>query len=543
MSSFKRVLFLGIDAGDKDLIKSWARDGTLPTFRTLLANGLVGDTESLEGFYVGATWPSFMTGVSPAKHGIHSLVQLNPGTYDLYRVKTGETMKRRPFWEYLSSAGRRVAVFDVPLAGVSRGLNGLQMVEWGVHDGIYGFSTWPPNLRRRVLSRFGRHPLTRPCDSYGIELNEYEVFRNLLVKGVYRKARLTKHYLMQSRWDFFGQVFSESHCVGHQCWHLHDPSHPSYDADTVAIVGDPMRDVYVAIDTALGEILAQVQDDTIVLILASHRMAHYFGMPFLLPDILCRLRVALPLRLVEKRATPPSLVGQVENVLSWGWHHTPAGIKDKLGWMRTHMHRWLARCQGQTSPRFFGVDPRESDCFILFNGSAVSGLRLNVRGREPEGRIQPGADMAAFCNRLASDLLQIVAVETGKPVIRSVKQTADLYRGEHLHHLPDLLIEWNDEQRFGSTVLRNPYGSRVRVTSEKIGVLEGVNTYCRTGDHRPEGLFIALGPGIKPGALRQRVSILEFAPTITRLLGVELPNQDIEPVAGILGDALGLAGS
>jgi predicted AlkP superfamily phosphohydrolase/phosphomutase len=151
--------------------------------------------------------------------------------------------------------------------------------------------------------------------------------------------------------------------------------------------------------------------------------------------------------------------------------------------------------------------------------------------------------MVAFCNRLTHDLLQILAVETGKPVIRNVKQTAELYRGEHLHHLPDLLIEWNDEQRFGSTALRNPCRSKVRVTSEKIGLLEGVSTYCRTGDHRPEGLFIALGPGIKRGVLRQRVSILEFAPTITRLLGVELPNVDIEPVVGILGDALGLARS
>jgi predicted AlkP superfamily phosphohydrolase/phosphomutase len=105
-------VFLGIDACDRDVMKRWACDGTLPTFRTLLANGLVGETMSVEGFYVGATWPSFITG-SPARHGIHSLVQLKPGTYQPYRVDVGQALGRRPFWEFLSAAGRRVAVFDV----------------------------------------------------------------------------------------------------------------------------------------------------------------------------------------------------------------------------------------------------------------------------------------------------------------------------------------------------------------------------------------------------------------------------------------------
>ena len=44
MTSPTRVLFLEVDAGDKVLIQRWAADGTLPTFRELLARGAVGDT-------------------------------------------------------------------------------------------------------------------------------------------------------------------------------------------------------------------------------------------------------------------------------------------------------------------------------------------------------------------------------------------------------------------------------------------------------------------------------------------------------------------
>jgi hypothetical protein len=325
-----------------------------------------------------------------------------------------------------------------------------------------------------VLGRFGRHPLRRPCDDYGTTPDDYRILRDLLVKGVHKRAKLTKHFLQQGGWDFFGQVFSESHCVGHQCWHLHDPSHPGYDAETAALVGDPIRDVYVAIDTALRQILAQIQDDTMVVILASHRMAHYFGLPFLLPDILCRLGVAVPVKAEE--GTPPLPRQPVEDVLSWGWRRMPAGAKN-VETARTQMGSG-AQYRSRPTPRFFGVDPRGSDCFILFNGAPVSGLRLNVRGREPEGRIEPGAGVAAFCERLRHDLLQVVEVETGKPVVKSVRQTADLYQGEYLDRLPDLLIEWNSELRIGSSALRNTRTSRVRVTSEKIG-RGGVSTVAR----------------------------------------------------------------
>jgi predicted AlkP superfamily phosphohydrolase/phosphomutase len=64
-----RILLLEIDAGDRKLMLDWAAAGILPNLRSLLAKGLVGQTTTPPGLYVGATWPSFFTGVSPARHG------------------------------------------------------------------------------------------------------------------------------------------------------------------------------------------------------------------------------------------------------------------------------------------------------------------------------------------------------------------------------------------------------------------------------------------------------------------------------------------
>lgn len=244
MSSVNKVLFLGMDAGNKFLIQEWAADCILPTFRSLLNRGLVEDTMSLEGFYEGSTWPSFYTGVTPAHHGIHSLIQLTPGTYKFEHISHRDFIKCDPFWNHLSRAGKRVAVFDIPLSGISEELNGIQMIEWGCHDGAYGFRTRPEGPDKDVLERFGPHPLIRSCDSFGWTQKEFPAFRNLLVQGARLKGELTKHYLKQGSWNFIGKVFSEGHCVGHQCWHLHDQRQTDSLTQSASVTGDPMRDVY-----------------------------------------------------------------------------------------------------------------------------------------------------------------------------------------------------------------------------------------------------------------------------------------------------------
>ncbi len=534
MKADVKVLFLAIDAGDKVLIQNWAADGTLKNLRTLLDRGLVGNTMSLEGFFVGSTWPSFYTGVTPARHGFHRLTQLNPGTYDLYQCSPGEFIKYEPFWNYLSNAGRRIAVLDIPLSGVSRKIKGIQMVEWGSHDAAYGFCTRPEGLKQDVLARFGKHPSQGPCDSSGRTPDEFLLFRDQLILGVQRKAELTKHYLKKGSWDFFAQVFTEGHCAGHQCWHLHDPQHPSYNSETVAITGDIIRDVYTAIDDAIGDILQDIGNDTIVVCLASHRMAHNYGAQVLLPEILKHLKVTQDRsRETSHRITAP-IRDKRDALLEWSRQYTSRYIKGKLAPIRDCCSNWFKGSRADSCPTLSYLNLKKSKCFPIANAISINGIRVNLAGREPHGIITPGAEMDVFCEDLSTKLLKITDYDTGIPMIKSVRRTKDLYQGERIDHLPDLLVEWSDEKRLGSRGVRDGKGCRIRVVSELTGVIEGVNSYCRTGDHRPEGLFIAFGPGIGTGRMKRSVSLMDFAPTFSGLFGVEMADVDGEPIIEIL---------
>ena len=505
------VLVIGIDAANPDLLREWARQGSLPHIRTLLDRGLIAESMSLPGFYVGSTWPSLYTGTSPAKHGLHYLKQLIPGTYRFRRMSDGAFVQRAPVWGMLSRAGRRVAVLDVPLSRPDPGLNGLQVVEWGGHDAVFGFHTHPPEAATSIREKFGNHPAGSRCDAPRRGAEDYQRFIAALERGARLKGALTVDQLHQGGWDLVMQVFTESHCVGHQCWHLHDPTHPNHDPSIRSLTGDPLARVYTAIDAAVGEILTAAGDALVFLVVA-HGMSYRFGASFLLPDILVRLGVSAP--------PPPESGGSpLFRLASSLWRVLPSGARRALSPIRG---RFGGRAPARESP-VLPPHLQASRCFPVNNGLAAGGIRLNLRGREPTGMLEPGPQAETFCTELARDLLAIVDDRTGQPLIRRVLRTRDFYQGEHLADLPDLLVEWSDAAATG-------VGGRVRIRSPRIGTMEGINTYGRTGEHRPEGLLVAAGKGIPAGRLPRPVSILDFSPTIAALFDVTLLDTDGEVI-------------
>jgi predicted AlkP superfamily phosphohydrolase/phosphomutase len=519
-----RLLVIGIDAASPDLLDAWIADGTLPNLAALANRGLVARTRGIEGFFVGSTWASLYTGTNPAQHGLHYQMQLVSGSYRLEDRAKGAFVQRDPFWRVLSRAGKRVAVLDVPLSRIESELNGVQVVEWGGHDAFFGYSTMPPELAAHIEARFGRHPAGASCDATARGANEYREFVSALEEGVRRKGEWSAELLARGEWDLFMQVFTESHCVGHQCWHLHDAAHPAHDATVAAITGDPLRAVYRAIDEAMGK-LVDAAGDAQVIVFAAHGMSHRHGAHFLLRDLLFALGAAAP-------PAKPLREG-VRDLGSRAWHALPAAARTLLSPLRRRVMPENATVAHTGLPGI-GVDPDSSRCFPLANGLAVSGIRLNLTGREPRGTLAPGEESDRFVEQLEKDLLAIVDDVSGAPLVRRVLRTRELYDGEHLDALPDLLVEWNEAVAIGSTALGNGAGARVRARSPKVGAMEGSNDYGRSGEHRPGGWLVAAGPGVKHGRLERAPSLLDLAPTFARILGVELPGAEGVPIAGIV---------
>jgi predicted AlkP superfamily phosphohydrolase/phosphomutase len=163
-------------------------------------------------------------------------------------------------------------------------------------------------------------------------------------------------------------------------------------------------------------------------------------------------------------------------------------------------------------------DRTSKRCFGAPNNDVYGAIRVNLVGREPHGRVRPGEEYERFCAELEQDLLALVNMDTGRPLVKQVLRTAEVYRDAPVGHLPDLMVEWNRAAPIFT------------IHSPKTGTIRGEYRGNRSGDHKPRGLLIAAGPALGPGRFADPVDVRQLAPTIAALLGATLPDAELPPV-------------
>jgi predicted AlkP superfamily phosphohydrolase/phosphomutase len=519
-----RVVTLGLDACDSYLALSLVKRGEMPNLARLLEEGSRCRVENPFALFVGAIWANYATALRPSKHGFHCWDKIEPSTYQ--RELSPPRISHLPsFWKRISDAGRSVAAIDVPHRLANEPLNGLEVSEWGTHDRHHGLVSQPADLALELERKYAFHPVFgiepktaldfAPDDQFERQgprrtAQEDEALFHALLQGVDIKRRITLDVMRRGDWDFFVSIFGESHAAGHQLWHLHDPTHPRFDQQARdALGGDPVAQVYSALDQAIGEVMAELGDDCLLLVHLSHGMNVHYDCTHMLEEILIRLdghgrtpartrtgawlkRAAAPLvaplrRVAHAVRIPASLRGRVGQRLQVSEHSTP---------------------ESRARRRYF-LEP---------NNSVYGGVRLNLIGREPRGCVQP-AEVDAICAQLETDLLDIRDSETGRPVVRAVVRCDSYHERRPDDVMPDLLVEWTrDSQTSG-------------VTSPKIGSLHAPYEGWRSGDHRPNGLLVARGRGVPAGGEMPAMATEDIGPTIAAYLGVTLDGVDGKPAA------------
>jgi hypothetical protein len=91
--------------------------------------------------------------------------------------------------------------------------------------------------------------------------------------------------------------------------------------------------------------------------------------------------------------------------------------------------------------------------FAVPSNNMTGAIRINLRGREPEGVVEPGAEYEAFRREIAAALTVLENPETGRPAVRWVARVEELYEGPRLRDMPDLFVEWDHGARSPRSVL------------------------------------------------------------------------------------------
>lgn len=491
-----KVLLLGLDAADPALLLRWAEEGRLPALASLLPRSRVARMDDLPGLWTGAVWPSLVTGVTPTRHGYYHYHDYDPRTYATAPFKE-RGYEVETFWQRLSEAGRRVAVLDVPLAPLARSLNGLQLVDWAVHEPEGPTATTPEPLAADLIARFGDDRVGQ-CDYEGHGPSDFAAFTAGLCERVRTRAELTRHVVDLEDWDLLVSVFSEPHCVGHQCWHLHDPAHPLHEAELAASIGDPVLAVYREVDRAVGQLIDRAGSGARVFLVASHGMGASFAMHFLLDRVLQR---------IEGARAPGS---RLFNGLYRTWRRIPASWRSVLRPVGARARRQLA----------VGAR-RDRKSFELNTHCGYGALRINLEGREPNGTVSRD-DFEETCREIGERLRELVDPASGAKVVERVLVTSDHYERTPEDVLPDLIVEW--ERDLPAREVYSEAIGRVRAGTQA----ENPN---RSGDHRPSGsLFLGTGAGIEPGEYRVGSTVVDVAPTVLEALGVGWDDLDGRPL-------------
>jgi predicted AlkP superfamily phosphohydrolase/phosphomutase len=510
------IVVIGLDSADPDLILKWSSEGHLPKMRSLINRGCCGRLNSTAVISSGSLWPTFFTGTSPTKHGcFFGHRQLKTGTYQIYK-KDADQIKREPFWVRLSQAGKRVAIFDIPQTYPINGLNGIQITAWGVEAPHWSMSSWPPEIIHEITSRFGTHPLATWYQMRPENIDECEGLYKKLILGIEKKGLVSTYLLDREPWDFFLMMFSEPHWAGHLLWHIMDDKHPAHDPQIAKTLKNAIRDVYSAIDSAISKLAEAVPDATFLIFSPAGMGPNYSGI-HLLPEILERMGIMG--KTAQERgqngrfSTVIEKINQLMPYKRWG----PYALKRLESLVPSKAIEIMKRLIPEElwdnwTRRLLtaGNDWRWSKAFCVPNDLSGA-IRINLKGREPNGLVEPGREYDALCEELMEEFSSLINVDTGEKAVSEVIRVDRAYQGEHTWELPDLIVNWSED-----APIKTLY-------SPRIGTVSGESPDKRTGAHRPYGFLLCSGKNISQGKILEGGNIMDIAPTILYLMGQHVP--------------------
>jgi predicted AlkP superfamily phosphohydrolase/phosphomutase len=264
--------------------------------------------------------------------------------------------------------------------------------------------------------------------------------------------------------------FSSLDLNSHMLWRLIDPQHPEYDAALAADYGSALPEFYQQIDQVLGEVMQHLDDQTTLLVLSDHGFAPY---------------------------------NRSFNLNTWLLNNGYVTLKSEPN--------------PDQNQAFANVDWSRTRAY----GLGLNGLYLNLRSREREGIVEPGAQADALLKEIKDKLLSVRDPQNNLAAITRVDRASEVYQGPYAAQGPDLLVGYNRGYRAGwQTILGN----------FPVDVFEN-NTNPWSGDHCMDYTLV-------PGVLLSNRAIEAANPALTDIAPTILAEFGIAKPDGMIGESV-----
>ena len=496
-----RVLVIGIDGGTFGLIRPWVEAGDLPNLARLMAEGVHGPLESTLPPVTAPAWTTFATGMNPGKHGVFDFIKPMGGRFDLVNASS---IRTPTLWQIISRTGRKVGVMNVPVTYPPTPVNGFIIA--GMLSPMNGAFTYPLDLLERYDGYLKPYRIAPQVQAK--QGNETEFAADLL-ELVERRGEYALQLMADYPYDFLMFHFQATDIIQHAFWKFVDPDHPRYTPKAAARFGPAVKQIYQRVDHFVGQMLDQITEDTTVILMSDHGFGplHYVVNLnlFLLQHGFLHLKrglwTQLKTSLFRSGITPASI-----------WH-----LIERTG-LQNYVWQVSKSTRNKVVGKFLSFDDVDWSRTVAYSIGHVGQIYVNLKGREPEGIVDPGAEREDVRRRVSDALLQLRHPITGQPLVNDdaerpgIIPSDQVVHGPYAHRSPDLHVILDDYR----TIAFPLFATDRRIVTRQIR--------GDSGSHRRHGLFIAWGPEVRKGERIKDACIMDLAPTILHLMRLPVPD-------------------
>jgi predicted AlkP superfamily phosphohydrolase/phosphomutase len=480
------IVIVSLDGGAFPILDRLIAAGDMPTLASMVRDGARGVLRSSIPPITPVAWSSFLTGKRPGKHGVYDFRIYDPSGYRDAFV-TSRALRDATLGELLTAAGKRVAIVNLPMMYPPPEDVGTVVSGFDTPSTAASF-THPPELRERILAAVPDYSFVATADgplSATLDDAAFARFADLAEHSIDQRGTVARMLLADGPWDLFVLHHQDPDALQHKLWQ-------ALTTDAAQERWERLRRVYRRLDAHLADVFAAMPGDALRLVVSDHGFGPHHGRVF--PNVLLRdwgyigqpgRKWARFQRSVRKRLTA---LGVVE----------PDTPKDG---------RWEVRVREHGFGSALPVHWEQTSAYVA-TAEIYGMLYLNLRGREPQGIVDPSrAD--ALLDEITAQLRGVRDPHDGSAVFADVLRGSDVDPVDVHGRRPDLLLL----PRADLTVSRD---LNDRLWLERYE--------AEVGTHRPEGILIAAGDGIPARRLEQPADIIDLLPTVLAASGVAVPD-------------------
>jgi predicted AlkP superfamily phosphohydrolase/phosphomutase len=487
----KKIIIIGLDGGTWTILNPLMEQGKAPFFSHLCKNGIHGILRSTTPPVTAPAWTSFLTGQNPGRHGLYDFQWIDFTTNNR-NLTVSTDCKSANIIDYLNDEGKRSLFINVPLTFPPYPINGILVAGFPVppeSDFVY-----PPEMLQQIKK------LNYITDWMEIYRNNKSQSKVSMIKMADKsQINVFASMLKQYDWEVAMIVISGTDHIAHLEWQkgnvnavknyysyidgiLYKLHHKGLFADaTIVVVSDHgfggasysfFMNTWLSKEGYLR--FKSEKDDTYDVFLREFRNTVYGKRNGILSRMLKTINLTR------------------ENLIYLG---------KKTGLIK--LERYLPHSIISVFPSHeFSIDWSNTKAYIFSNAS--KGININLQDREKTGIVTRN-EYDGLRKEIVEKLRRLKSVD-GSPIFQIADLKENIYSGPYVPNAPDI-VTW-------------PFPNyKIRIGTNQKNFLRKVIE----SQHTLEGIYIFSGDDFLSKKWGREISIMDIAPTIMHIMGLQVP--------------------